>query len=238
MRDEMCMNSSIDVHRSGGLLDSPQRYACFNDEGVCGSIDTAMRASPLFLIDTNVVSELGKPCANPNIVMWIERAPMGSLAISWSTVFELQYGVESARNAGSNKADAYEDALSDLIEDTRFQMLHPTTEAARTRARMHATPALKNFVLAHPGSRKQATGEDLTIAATAIAAGAVIVTSNVRDFIAIDRYFRLPGLIEPNSGEWVVPPTRSPLLSGGRLDNRMKNTSSRQLFYSGAASVG
>ncbi|MER0240073.1 PIN domain-containing protein [Fulvimarina sp. MAC8] len=184
-----------------------------------------MRTSPLFLIDTNVVSELGKPCANPNIVLWIEGAPMGSLAISWSTVFELQYGVESARNAGSNKADAYEHALSDLIEDPRFQMLYPTTEAARTRARMHATPALKNFVLAHPGSKKQATGEDLTIAATAIAAGAVIVTSNVRDFMEIDRYFRLPGLIEPNSGEWVISPAGMASIAGTRSDDPTEGSS-------------
>ena len=156
-----------------------------------------MRSAPLYLLDTNVVSVLGMLKPNPDVINWIEAAPPRSPAIAWSTVYELQYGIENARNAGSHRTVAYERALGELLDDRRFRVLRPTTEAAGMRARMHATPALRSFFVQQPGSRRQSTGEDLTIAATAIAAGAVVVTSNVKDFSAIDRYFPLPGLLDP-----------------------------------------
>ncbi|WP_158555167.1 PIN domain-containing protein [Fulvimarina endophytica] len=201
MQFQTCLKTSICIRRSRELSKPQPRYRPLALKPTHENVEPTSRTAHLFLIDTNIVSALKKPWAYPRVVSWIEAAPMGSLAISWSTVFELQYGVERARNAGSHRADAYEDALCDLIEDPRFQVLHPTTDAARIRGRMHATPALRNFWIAHPESRKHATGEDLTIAATAIAAGAVIVTLNVRDFVQIGRHFRLPGLIELEGGE-------------------------------------
>ena len=50
----------------------------------------------MFLLDTNVVSELRKARtgkANPHVVSWASRVPAGSLFISAITVLELETGV-------------------------------------------------------------------------------------------------------------------------------------------------
>lgn len=164
----------------------------------------------LHLIDTDVVSTLSKPDPDPRILEWFARAEPGTLGVSLSTVFELQFGVELARRGGSPRADIFERNLMAVLGDTRFRILQPTVDAARLRARMCATPELRGFFAAKPDARKPRFGEDLTIAATAMSVGAVIVTLNSKDFLSIADHFVLPGVLHPATGAWTVLPPALP----------------------------
>src|SRR5258706_10712149 len=82
----------------------------------------------------------------------------------------------------------------------------PEVEAARMLGRMYAMPPLKRFLVTSPAARQAKTGADLAIAAIAISQQAVVVTNNVADFLAIQRHFPLPGLLNPFTCEWLVPP--------------------------------
>ncbi|MBB3998359.1 hypothetical protein [Aureimonas pseudogalii] len=164
------------------------------------------RLTSLHLLDTDVVSTLSRPNPDPQVAEWFARAEPGTLAVSWSTVFELQFGVELARRGGSPHADTFERNLLGVLRNRRFRVLLPTVEAARQRARMFATPELRGFFAAKPDARKPRFGEDLTIAATAMSVGAVIVTMNSKDFLLIAGHFTLPGVLHPATGEWTVQP--------------------------------
>ena len=76
-----------------------------------------------------------------------------------------------------------------------ISIVAPNVEMARLRARMTTCPALRTFLISDPFSARMKFGEDLTIAATAIVLSAVVVTFNVRDFLAIHRQFPLPGIV-------------------------------------------
>ncbi|WP_294641246.1 hypothetical protein [uncultured Aureimonas sp.] len=159
---------------------------------------------PLQILDTNVVSELRRPRPTPEVLDWIGRQPPRSLAIAHSTVFEIQYGAELARRQSPDKAVGLEGWLEEFVLSGRFRILRPCAMSVRIRAMMHATPALRGFLETRPGAHKPPNGEKLAIAAQAIAAGAVVVTMNERDFARIHEHVALPGVLNPCSGEWAV----------------------------------
>lgn len=84
---------------------------------------------------------------------------------------------------------------------------------------MYAEPSLRNFHLAHPGANKLKTGEDLLIAASAIAEHAVIVTFNVADFMKIDQAFALTGLYDPGADAWPIAPRSKLTIRNDRSRN-------------------
>jgi hypothetical protein len=67
---------------------------------------------------------------------------------------------------------------------------------------MFATPALRNFTLPSPASRRPKSGVDLMIAATAIVHGMTVVTADAGDFLRIHAAFPLPSLYEPFAKDW------------------------------------
>jgi predicted nucleic acid-binding protein len=58
----------------------------------------------LYLLDTNVVSELRKPRPHGAVVAWIDRTPDEDLYLSAVTLGELQAGVEITREQDPTKA--------------------------------------------------------------------------------------------------------------------------------------
>jgi len=159
----------------------------------------------VFILDTDVVSNLRRRQPNPALLQWIERVGWAELAITVTTVMEITFGIEEVRRTNPGTADAVEQWLLGILGVGEPQVLPLDVEAARMLGRMYAMPPLKRFLVTNPAARQAKTGADLTIAAIAISRQAVVATNNVADFLAIQGHFPLPGLLNPFTGEWLVP---------------------------------
>jgi predicted nucleic acid-binding protein len=149
----------------------------------------------LYLLDTNVVSNLRKSRPHPMLMRWMQAVAADQIFISVVTVAEIQCGIGQVRDA--SVALSVERWLSGMLRDGQPLVVEFDTAAARLLGRMWAAPVLANFIRNDPRSKKAKSGADLAIAASAIACGMVVVTSNVTDFQQIDAAFPLPGLLDP-----------------------------------------
>ena len=124
----------------------------------------------MYLIDTNVVSELRKPRPHPMAIAWLRGVPNRDLFLSAVTVGELQAGVEITRRQDAAKAQEIE-AWVDQVAGA-WNVLPMDARAFRHWARlMHG--------------RSGDLIEDAMIAATAYVHGLTVVTRNIRDFIPL-----------------------------------------------------
>lgn len=121
----------------------------------------------MFLLDTNVVSELRHARPHPAVALWIESIPVENLFLSPMTVGEIQAGIEITRVQDAAKADEIEDWLDKLLDG--FSIILPDSEIFRVWAKlMHR--------------QSDTLTMDALIAATAIVNSLTVVTRNVRDF--------------------------------------------------------
>jgi predicted nucleic acid-binding protein len=126
----------------------------------------------MFVLDTNVVSELRKVAsgkADPAVAAWAASTPAGSMYISAITVLELELGVLAIE-----RRDAPSGAVLRAWLDTRVL----PTFAERTLS-VDTAVAVRCAGLHVPDPRSE---RDALIAATALVHGMVVVTRNVRDF--------------------------------------------------------
>lgn len=121
----------------------------------------------IYLLDTNVVSELRKPRPHGGVVAWLESLDDAQVHLSAVTVGEIQAGIELTREQDAGKANEIE-AWLELVSSS-YNVLPMDAAAFRVWARlMH---------------RKSDTlYEDAMIAATAKVHGLTIATRNVADF--------------------------------------------------------
>lgn len=124
----------------------------------------------MYLLDTNVVSELRKPRPHPLVIAWLRGISDRDLFLSAVTVGELQAGVEITRRQDKDKANEIE-AWVDQIAGT-WNVLPVDAKVFRYWARlMHG--------------RSDDLIEDAMIAATAHVHGLIVVTRNIRDFATL-----------------------------------------------------
>lgn len=121
----------------------------------------------MYLLDTNIVSELRKPRPHGGVVAWLEKVADEDLYLSAVTLGEIQAGIEITREQDSQKAAAIE-AWADQVAFT-YNVL--AMDAATFR--LWAT-------LMHRQS--DTVYEDAMIAATALRHKLTVVTRNMRDF--------------------------------------------------------
>ncbi|NML17479.1 type II toxin-antitoxin system VapC family toxin [Azohydromonas caseinilytica] len=121
----------------------------------------------MYLLDTNVVSELRKPKPHGAVLAWLRATADSDLHLSAVTLGEIQAGIEITRAQDPAKAAAIEAWLDRVA--AAYNVLPMDGAAFRAWARlMHR--------------RSDTLYEDAMIAATAQVHGLTVVTRNVADF--------------------------------------------------------
>ncbi|MES2186950.1 MAG: type II toxin-antitoxin system VapC family toxin [Pseudomonadota bacterium] len=121
----------------------------------------------MYLLDTNVISELRRPRPHGAVVAWLESVDDRDLHLSAVTLGEIQAGIELTRDQDAAKAGEIEQWVNQVAAS--YNILPMDAETFRMWARlMHR--------------RSDTLYEDAMIAATARHHGLTVVTRNVGDF--------------------------------------------------------
>ena len=126
----------------------------------------------MYLLDTNVISELRKAKSgksNKNVVAWAKDVSPSSLFLSVITILELEMGVLSVERRDSSQGAVLRSWLyAHMLPVFSERILYLDVAVAQRCAKLHV-----------PNPRSD---RDAIIAATALVHGMTVVTRNVSDF--------------------------------------------------------
>ena len=163
----------------------------------------------MFVLDTNVVSELRKVRAgkaNPGVANWAEHVPSASLFISAITIHELEHGVllmeRSDPAQGALLREWLDQSVAAAFEN---RVIAVDDKVARRAAALHVPDP--------------APFRDALIGATALVHDMTVVTRDLKDFQRFDK-IPMPNLrMDENSAQSIIcllytsPSPRDGLLS-------------------------
>ena len=125
------------------------------------------QAEVMYLLDTNVISELRRPRPHASVIAWLSGTAPDQVFISAVTLGELQAGVENARQQDTGRAELIESWIDRVAAS--YNVLPMDGSAFRCWGKlMHGKPA---ELIA-----------DAMIAATAAVHNLTVVTRNLSDF--------------------------------------------------------
>jgi toxin FitB len=123
----------------------------------------------MYLLDTNVVSELRKRRGDPGVKQWAAAQRAADLAISVVTIIEIETGILRKERTDPDQAHILARWFeNNVLTGFAGRILPLDLAAARRVASLHAPD--------------QAPQHDALIAGTALARGLTVVTRNTRDF--------------------------------------------------------
>lgn len=121
------------------------------------------------LLDTNVVSELRKPNADPQVARWAEGMDKRDAFLSVITIRELEAGLLLVERRDPNQGARLRSWFErQVLVDYADRLLDIDLAVARRAASLHV-----------PDPRPE---RDALLAATALVHGLTVVTRNTRDF--------------------------------------------------------
>lgn len=122
----------------------------------------------MYLLDTNVLSEIRKRRPDSNVTAWFEASLSDDLHLSAITAFEIELGIEKQRRNDAAFAETLTGWLEAVLGLYAERVLPITTGIARRWGRLSAQIGNTNL--------------DLGIAATALEHGLTVVTRNVAHY--------------------------------------------------------
>jgi toxin FitB len=124
----------------------------------------------MFLLDTNIISELRRKKPHGAVVAWLKTVNDADLHISAATIGEIQAGIEITREQDVEKAKEIEAWLENIC--STYSIIPLDLHCFRQYAR----------IMHH---RTDDIIDDALIAATAHIHNLTVVTRNTRDFIPL-----------------------------------------------------
>jgi predicted nucleic acid-binding protein len=123
----------------------------------------------MFLLDTNIISELRKSQANSSVVMWANRVPPASLYLSSITILELETGILRIERRDQPQGARLRNWLQHYVLPAFEGRILPVDRVVAIRcAQLHVPDPRSEY--------------DALIAATALVHGMSVVTRNTDDF--------------------------------------------------------
>jgi len=126
-------------------------------------------STEMYILDTNVISELGKAHPHPNVLRWAEAHPLNEFYLSAIGVKELEYGCLLMEWRDQRQGSRLRQWLSVVFKEYEDRILVIDRLVAQKAASLHV-----------PDPAPEA---DAYIAATALVTGFSVVTRNVTDFV-------------------------------------------------------
>jgi len=121
----------------------------------------------VYLLDTNVVSELRRPRPHGAVIAWLRAIPDSSLYVSAVTIGKIQAGIELTREQDPEKASELEFWLEQVAESYNILVMDARTFRSWARLMHRQSDHLI---------------EDAMIAATAAVHNLIVATRNIRDY--------------------------------------------------------